>query len=93
MCAVKRNRYAGLILPDDEYDDDMPELTEPIIVPRVIVSGMHVKVTGGMVLIDGWEDLKTVNGLEHRVVGRGAMTIEVAQGLLEDLLAKLPTKR
>jgi hypothetical protein len=89
----KRKPRWGLVVPEDIGFGDMPELTEPIIIPRVVVSGTHVVLRGEMVLIDGWEDLQTINGAEKRCVGRGAMTVETARDMIDQLMGKMPPKR
>jgi hypothetical protein len=86
-------RVPGIVVPEDIGYGEAPEMTEPVIVQRVVVSGTYVSVKGGMVLIDGWEDLTTINGKEKRCVGRGAMSADTARAMAEQILMKLPPKR
>ena len=83
----ERAKRWGLVLPDDIGFGAMPELSEPVMVPRVVVTGTCWRKLGGLIAVDGWETIPARVGAEehHLCVGKGALTIEAATGALIQL--------
>jgi hypothetical protein len=89
---AERLPFRGLVVPEDDELPEVLELTEPIIIPRVVLTGVRVTVKGGMVLTECWEDMELGGRNERRLVGRGAFTTETAYQLIDELLRKLPPR-
>jgi hypothetical protein len=80
----------SIVVPEDlGFGETPPQMVEPVFVPRVVVNGTHVSVKGGLVLIDGWEDVTAPTHSEKRCVGRGAMSVSTARALAEQILRKI----
>lgn len=76
---------------DNQGGDEAP-LTEPLIVPCVIVTGVGIETDRQIVRFVGWASMPTLPGSEmneRRVVVRFAMPSDSARQLMTDLSNKL----
>ena len=64
---------------------DTRTMTEPEIIPALLVSGFAVDIRDGIVRLDGWVDIAEGENSERRVITRLAMSDQLARRLLAAL--------
>lgn len=73
--------YGWAQMVKDGDADELPTLTEPVIVRVQAVGGTQVRMVAGALYIEGWERLPS----ELRVASRWSMTPEAARDLMTKL--------
>lgn len=74
---------------------DQPRLTEPVVIPCILITGFETQHTASFVRIVAWVDLPTIPGEpdERRIMGRWVVPNDVAEALADDLRKGLPKRR
>jgi hypothetical protein len=94
MGSAASRRLGSIVLPEDIGFGANPELSEPVLVPRVVVTGTYWRQLGGLIVVDGWETIPRRAGApeHHLCVGKGALTMDAALGALHQLARLLGGK-